>query len=331
MKPPYFWSAGLDPRSRAAAPLTRALLTPASAVWASVTARRMARTDGVMLPVPVICIGNLTVGGSGKTPVARTIRDHLLADGRRAATLSRGYGGKLKAPTKVSPHHHSAEDVGDEPLLLAQSGEAWIAADRAAGGQAMVADGVECIILDDGHQNPSLKKTASIIVIDSEAPFGNGFVVPKGPLREPVPAGLARATAVILMGAASPPPELSRFDGPLVRAELVRTNPLPEGPLVAFAGIGRPEKFFDSLRRDGADLADTVGYADHHRYRPSDLSFLRQLARDHDAQLVTTAKDMMRLPVKDRTGIVSLDVSAVFQDISALSALLDLSAQETSL
>jgi tetraacyldisaccharide 4'-kinase len=322
VKAPHFWSAGLDPKSREAAPLTRALLTPLAWLYVWGLNRKLASAVPETAPVPVICIGNLTTGGAGKTPVAEAIRSRISALGLRAATLSRGHGGREPGPLKVDPAAHTFRETGDEPLLLAATGEAWIGRDRPAAARAMADAGVQAVLMDDGHQNPSLTKDFTFVVIDAGAPFGNGHVLPKGPLREPVAAGLARAGAVILMGDGPVPSAVARSGKPVLRARLEAAAPVPAGPLVAFAGIGRPEKFFDSLKAAGADLRDAIPYADHHPYSAGDLDFLRSLASREGAALVTTSKDHVRLPPDLRAETRVFPVTAVFEDPEALDAML---------
>lgn len=322
MRPPYFWSAGLDPRSRAAAPLTRALLTPFSLLYLWALQRKLAMAEPEEVAAPVICIGNLTTGGAGKTPVTEAVRNRIIASGLRAASLSRGHGGRLHGPMKVDPALHTARDVGDEPLLLAASGEVWIGRNRPEAARLMLIHGVEAIVMDDGHQNPSLKKDLSLIVIDAGAPFGNGHILPKGPLRERVPDGLARADAVILMGDGPVPREVAVSGKPVLRARLQPDRPPPPGPLVAFAGIGRPEKFFDSLAETGGNVVDSVPFADHHPYSAGDIRYLKRVAADHGARLMTTSKDHVRLPPELREEIEAWPVKAVFDDVAALDAVL---------
>ncbi len=323
MKAPRFWSGQLDPKSREAAPLTRALLTPLAVMYAHITARKIRNTKPYKSDAIVICVGNLTVGGVGKSPIVSAIRSRLrTTSALRVATLSRGYGGQLKGPLRVDPEGHTAEEVGDEPLMLAMHGESWIGADRAAAAKAMCEDGVDVIVMDDGHQNPSLEKDLNIVVIDSFDPFGNGFVIPKGPLREPIHAGLARADAVVSMGTELPPNILTETGLPILRAEIKATGKCPTGPLVAFAGIGRPEKLFDTLKALGADLRDSVPFPDHHVYSSGDLRYLERLANDHEAQLITTEKDYTRLAPEDRQHILTLPVEAHFEDTEALDKLL---------
>ncbi|MEO0881771.1 MAG: tetraacyldisaccharide 4'-kinase [Pseudomonadota bacterium] len=323
MKAPHFWSGHLDPQSREAAPLTRALLTPLAGIYAGITARRIRTASPTLLNIPVICIGNLTAGGSGKTPIAAAIRTRLSMSGLRTATLSRGYGGRLSGPLRVDPSKHTSQEVGDEPLMLALLGEAWIAHDRADGGEAMEADGVDVIVMDDGFQNSSLGKDLSLLVIDTDDPVGNGYVIPKGPLREPVSAGLARAHGIVLTGDGACPAWLENAPIPILRSRLIRSTEIPSGALIAFAGLASPNKFFDALARDGANLADTVAFPDHHPYSDKDMALLRKLAADHDAGLVTTEKDIVRLTRADQAGIDVIRVTASFDDEAALDELLD--------
>lgn len=320
MKEPSFWHER-DRYSRRAAPITRLLLTPVSALYAWAGERRIRTTEAESVGAKVICIGNLTVGGSGKTPVVAAIRQALSEQGLRTASLSRGYKGKLEGPVKVDPSYHSAEAVGDEALMLACSGEAWIGKDRVAAAKAMTQDGVDIIIMDDGHQNPTLKKDLSIIIIDGGNPVGNGMVFPKGPLREPVERGLSRADAVIIMGEpAHDIPEVRAFDGPVLKGQTVSNGPPPHGPLVAFAGIGRPQKFFDTLTSEGAELVDAIPFPDHHSFSASDSEYLTRLAGERNARLITTEKDYVRLNEDQRKDILTHPVHAEF-DLSALERL----------
>ncbi|MDZ4759468.1 MAG: tetraacyldisaccharide 4'-kinase [Alphaproteobacteria bacterium] len=322
MHEPHFWRA-LDPRTRASAPVTRLLLTPFAMAYSWAGKRRIERALPADAGVPVICIGNLTLGGAGKTPVAAEVRARLAARGLRAATLSRGYRGEQKGPLRVDPQDHKAGDVGDEPLMLAAMGEAWIAQDRAAGARAMRTDGVGVIVMDDGHQNPALRKDMSLIVIDAAEPFGNGHVFPKGPLREPVARGLERADGLILMGEGAAPPALADFPGPILRARLAPLQTTTPGRYIAFAGIGRPERFFDTLSAmQGVDLADAVPYPDHHVFTASDLDYLMKLSSERGARLITTDKDHVRLSDDAKPMVSRASVKAHFEDGAALDALL---------
>ena len=323
MREPYFWRV-TDKRSRAAAPMTKLLMTPLSMLYRYAGERRIRTTTPIDAGLPVICIGNLTLGGAGKTPVTEIARAHYAARSLRTASLSRGYRGSLEGAHRVDPARHTASEVGDEPLMLSASGESWVSKDRPAGARAMKAAGVQLIVMDDGHQNPTLKKTLSIVVIDAGNPFGNGHVFPKGPLRERVADGLARADGVVLMGDGDIPEKLASFSGPILRARLVALAPLPPGRYVAFAGIGRPARFFDALQKQsGVELAEGAPYPDHHMFTSDDLSFLMKLATERNARLVTTDKDHVRLPTDMQAQVLRSSVRAQFEDPAALAALLD--------
>ena len=315
--------------------ITRTLLKPASWLWAAVTARRIARARPVDAGAPVISIGNLTVGGSGKTPVARETLRLLRAAGIDAQSLSRGYGGSLEGPVRVDPALHDAAAVGDEPLMLAQDtrgvgSPAWIARDRVAGAQAAVASGAQALVLDDAHQNPTLKKALSLIVVDGETrgdewPFGDGSVFPSGPMREPLKAGLARADAVVVLLPGdltqADPELLALFDDlPVFVARLLADSPPPSGPQVGFAGIAKPWKVERSLIAAGCELVDFAPFPDHAAYRQQDLSFLSERAALLNAGLVTTEKDWVRLPPEWRARIASWPVAARFEDETAFAA-----------
>lgn len=312
--------------------VARTLLKPVSWIWAAATARRIARVTPVDVGVPVISIGNLTVGGSGKTPVAREVLRLLYQQGIAAHALSRGYGGSLTGPLRVDAAIHTAADVGDEPLMLSGDAPAWISADRVAGARAAVEAGARTLVLDDAHQNPTLKKTLSLIVVDGETrenewPFGDGSVFPSGPMREPLKAGLARADAVVvLLPADSPPADpdlLAVFGGlPTFIARLEPHHAPPSGPQVGFAGIAKPWKVERSLIAAGCDLKDFAPFPDHAEYRPEDLAFLADRAAVFDAGLVTTEKDWVRLPPGWRTRVVSWPVAARFEDEGAFAAFL---------
>lgn len=323
IRPPEFWNYR---RGRLAAPVLRALLTPLGWIYGYFTARRIRTTDSFDPGVPVICIGNATVGGTGKTPVAAHILSMLISSRIRAHGLSRGYGGTERGPVVVSPNH-SASQVGDEPLLLARHAPVWVAAGRDDGARAAVAKGAQVIVMDDGHQNPLLEKTLSILVVDGETGFGNHRIVPAGPLRESVKAALSRTDAVILM---NPHKDyevdedlLAEFgDLPVLEAYLTPTGPLPKEGLFAFAGIGRPNKFFDALRHAGANLIEAMPYPDHHAYSDEDLENLQALAREYKAQLITTEKDFVRLPPAFRQFVAVWPVRAAFKTEHKLDRLL---------
>lgn len=323
MKSPRFWDAHLDPHSRQAAPITRKILTPIAIVYETIVATKISNATPYQCGVPVVCVGNLTVGGSGKTPNVRHIRKIFSNQGFRVASLSRGYGGQAKGPLKVENETHSAEEVGDEPIMLSQTGETWIGIDRAKTAQEMVENGVEIIVMDDGHQNSSLMKTVSLVVVDSESPFGNGFVIPKGPLRENIKAGLSRADAIILMGNGPTPAELSQFTLPVIRSKIVATPPMISETYVAFAGIGRPEKFFDTLSQINLNVADAVPFPDHHKFKKNDLNYLRKLAEQYQAKLITTEKDFVRLPDDIREEVEVLETTLTYENPELLETVLE--------
>ncbi len=317
MKPPAFWS---DPDS-----VLGALLSPLGAVYAGAGRARRRRAKPWRAPVPVICVGNLTLGGAGKTPTAIHILRRLAERGLAAHALSRGYGGSERGPHLVRPEIDAPARVGDEPLILASHAPTWISRDRAAGARAAVAAGAQALVLDDGFQNPALEKDLSLIVIDGPAGFGSGRVVPAGPLREPVAEGLARAEAVLILGGGDPLAGIP-FEKPVLRG---RVEPAFAGipfkglRALAFAGIGRPEKFFAMLRGLGVELAATRAFPDH---APYDDAILRRLAREAealDAQLICTEKDAVKFPAWFRGAALPVPAKLTLQDEKALDALLD--------
>jgi tetraacyldisaccharide 4'-kinase len=318
MRPPEFWSA--NPSGRDAAWTLRLLLTPVSWAYAAAAEHRIRNTVSRHAPVPVVCIGNLTVGGAGKTPITRAIRSKL---GPHAHTLSRGYGGRAIGPLRVTPDMDAGE-VGDEPLLHAIDGPAWIARDRFAGAMAAAQAGAHVILLDDGFQNPTLAKDLSIVAVDPGFGIGNGQVFPAGPLRERLASGLARADAIVMLGELTQDASwLDEFSKPVLFAKLVPAAPPPSGRLLAFAGLARPEKFFDTLKAAGGDVEEGVPFADHHPYSENDLRLLMQLADERGAQLITTEKDAARLSPEWRARVAVLPVTATFDDETALDALLE--------
>jgi tetraacyldisaccharide 4'-kinase len=313
--------------------VTRTLLTPASWIWAAATARRIARGLSVDPGAPVICVGNLTLGGAGKTPIARELARLLKAKRRAPHILSRGHGGRLAGPTRVDLAHHTALDVGDEALMMAKDAPVWIARDRPAGARAAALAGAEIIVMDDGHQNPTLKKALSLVVVDGETrdgewPFGDGAVFPAGPMREPLKAGLARADAAIILlpdDLPAPSPELLELLGetPVLIARLSPVSPPPSGPQLGFAGIGKPWKMERALKAAGCDLVDFAALPDHAELSEQTLKFLAARADALGAGLVTSEKDWVRLGDEWKARVAAWPVQARFEDEAALAALLD--------
>jgi tetraacyldisaccharide 4'-kinase len=316
MTPPAFWQTG---------GLAATVLAPFEVITAALTARRVTKA-GWQAPVPVICIGNAVVGGSGKTPVVLDFASRLAARGVAVHCLTRGHGGAARGVTRVDPACQTAADVGDEALLLAEAAPTWAGVDRAAAARAAVAAGAQALVMDDGLQNPSLEKTASLLVIDGAAGFGNGRLLPAGPLREPVARAAARCRAAIMIGAdqtggaAALPPTL-----PILQATL---KPGPDmlahaGRIaLAFAGIARPGKFFATLEQAGIVLAESRAFTDHHVYTARELANLRLRAAALGAPLVTTWKDFVRIPPADRAGITPLSARIAWARESAVEALL---------
>jgi tetraacyldisaccharide 4'-kinase len=318
---PGFWRHdGLLPR----------LLSPLSAVIAAITARRVAR-DGWRAPVPVICCGNVTVGGAGKTTLVLDLARRLIERGDAVHILLRGYGGSARGPYRVGAGD-SVELVGDEALLLAAVAPTWTGADRGASARAAVAAGAGILLLDDGLQNPTLAKDLSLLVIDGDTGFGNGRVLPAGPLREPVREAAARCQAAVLIGpdtvgaASMLPPRL-----PVLRARLVQGGGLAGlrgRRMIAFAGIARPSKFFVPLAEAGLSLADCISFADHHKFTRRELERLAGQSRRMNAGLVTTPKDAVRLPNWFRPQVAVVDVGLAWEDAIALEQLLPKSADK---
>ena len=313
MRPPEFWRHdGLMSR----------LLAPAGALAAELTARRVSR-PGWHAPVPVLCCGNAGVGGAGKTTVALDIAQRLLARGVAVHCLSRGYGGRSRGVLRVDPAMHEAILVGDEPLLLAAVAPTWVAADRGLSARAAVQAGAQALLLDDGLQNPTLVQDAALLVIDGAAGFGNGRVMPAGPLRESVAAAAVRCRAAVLIGPdtanarAALPPGL-----PVLTANLRSDAALDGVRVLAFSGIARPAKFHDTLREAGAILTECMDFPDHHRYSGPELDRVLARAAALDAVPVTTPKDAVRLPAAVRSRIRAVGVALAWDDPAAIECLL---------
>jgi tetraacyldisaccharide 4'-kinase len=315
VKAPAFWSVdGSAAR----------WLSPLSTLWTAAGRMRRSAAKPYRSAVPVICIGNAVAGGSGKTPVALAIAAEIKEHGLRVGFLSRGYGGYERGPLRVDPATHDAAAVGDEPLLLARSGITVIARDRDVGARYLEAQGVEAIVMDDGLQNTSIVPSGSLLVVDGGAGFGNGRVMPAGPLREPLADALARVDLVAMIGA-DRTGVIEAIGGarPVVRAHL---EPMPGTErfagkkVLAFAGIGRPAKFAETLAEAGAEVVDLVGFPDHHRWDAVEVMELVERASTLGAMAVTTEKDAVRLPAEARAMVEVFPVALVWRDPSPITA-----------
>ncbi len=318
MRRPAFWD-GDGAASR--------LLSPLAALWTAGSRWHQAAVRPARVRAPVICVGNATAGGGGKTPAAIALAERLAARGWRPHVLSRGHGGRLGGPLKVDPGRHAARDVGDEPLVLARHADVWIGADRVRSARNAVASGADILIMDDGLQNPSLAKDLSILVVDGPHGFGNGRVMPAGPLREPVDDAVARCRAVAIVGE-----DRHRLAERLAgggRAILhAAFQPTAEAlafqgePVYAFAGIARPGKFFATLEDLGAVVLQTRSFPDHHVFDPLAITGMLEEAHRMGARLVTTEKDWMRLDPETRPLAEPAPVRLAFRDPEALDGLL---------
>lgn len=326
MRAPSFWWRAPGPAA--------VVLAPAAGLYAVVAGRRLAQ-DGEPCGIPVVCIGNPTLGGAGKTPAALAIARVVAADGEHPFFLSRGHGGREAGPLQVDPARHRATDVGDEPLLLARAFPTVIARDRPAGARLAVAGGASVVVMDDGFQNPSLAKDLSLLVVDSRRGLGNGRVFPAGPLRAPLEAQFARAQAMLLVGegragtAAAEAAARARL--PILTARLepdaAALAPLRGRRVLAYAGIGDPEKFFATLAAAGIETPRREPFADHHAFTAAEAARLLRLAGAEGLVPVTTEKDAVRLggtPAHDalRAATHVLPVTMIFDDEAALQALL---------
>lgn len=322
MRAPGFWM------KRRPTLLAR-LLHPAGSLYGRTTARRM-RGPGERAGAPTICVGNFVAGGAGKTPAALALARMLMANGRRVAFLSRGYGGAERVePLMVDANAHTAAIVGDEPLLLARIAPCWVGADRVRSARSAIEAGANVLLLDDGLQNPALVKDLAFAVVDGETGFGNGLCVPAGPLRAPVSAQLPHVRALIVLGGEEE--ALSALAGsapgkPLIRASLepdaLAAAPLIGREVVAFAGIARPEKFYATLRRVGARIVMTRDFPDHHPYTPREIEALIEEAGRRSALLATTEKDLVRLSARHARAVVTLPVTLRFEEPGIVQRML---------
>lgn len=308
---PQFWYAQEDKPSA----IKSTLLQPFSYLYRGVSAMDKAITFTRKSPIPVICIGNLTMGGAGKTPTARTILDLVNEYGKfpTPCFLMRGYGGSYRGPIEVDPTIHTVYDVGDEALMQARYAPVILARNRYRGALLAQKLGYDIIIMDDGFQNPKLKKDLSLIVIDGGFGFGNGRVFPAGPLRETVQGGCRRAAAAIVINRQpetdmSALHDLRQFDATM---RLIDGNERTENSqkVIAFTGIARPEKFFQTLEANGYHLHAHYGFPDHHIFTHGQLQKLVERAKNAGVGLITTEKDWIRLSAKWHNDISYLKIS----------------------
>lgn len=311
MKEPWFWrDESIAARAAAAA------MTPAALAYDGAQRLRAAVARPAKISAPVICIGNATLGGTGKTPFALMLQRLLSDYGVKAHFLSRGYGGALKGPLRVLPQH-TAQDVGDEPLLLAAAAPTWIARTRAAGAAA-AARCAEAIIMDDGFQNPTVAKAFSVLLVSADDP-GDARVFPAGPMREPLARAIARADAVVIVGEGAP--KLDTGEAPVFRVTTAIDTGIAPQKCAAFCGIANPERFFKDLEARGFTLTARAAFADHHPYTDAELAALRKRARRDGAALITTEKDFVRLPAEARDGVAVARLTMSVDDPERLTAL----------
>lgn len=313
--PPFWWKKA-DWRPWA--------LWPVSAGYGLVAAARMANARRKQVSAAVLCVGNLTVGGEGKTPVAIALAKEAKRQKRRVGFLSRGYGGNLSHPHLVDAKGDGARLVGDEPLLLARHATTVVAPDRVAGAERLIEEGCDFIIMDDGFQSARLHMDYALIVVDSRRGLGNGHIIPGGPLRAPLVEQLRHADGLVVMGKGDAAEivvrKAARAGKPVFSARLKprRMKGLKGARVLAFAGIGNPEKFYDTLREAGAEVVEARSFPDHYPFGEDDLAELSADAAAHDLQLVTTEKDLVRLDhgtsqVQDfAASLRALPVEAVF-------------------
>ena len=317
MKTPSFWHAdGFIPK----------LLEPLAQLYKCLSFLERSLRSKTKIDIPVLCIGNLVSGGAGKTPIALSIGQKLNVK-HNISFLTRGYGGIEAGPIEVNPDEHSSYEVGDEALILSEVGPTWVSRNRTAGAIAAKNAGFEIVIMDDGFQHTSLVKTLSFVIIDGPYGFGNGRLIPAGPLREPIYSGLKRADVIVLVGEVNPSIiELLPNNKPLLRASLVPAEmdiQLSNNNVIGFAGIGRPTKFLETLEKMGLDVIDFVAFPDHYRFRESEIRELYEKATEVDAILVTTFKDMKRVPKNVAHLCQPIGITVVWEDDSEIQQLLD--------
>ncbi|MCF6198385.1 MAG: tetraacyldisaccharide 4'-kinase [Hyphomicrobiaceae bacterium] len=325
-KAPKFWFQKGHPLSF--------LLAPAGGLYGLAVRLRFALTKPCRSKRPVICIGNFTVGGGGKTPLALALAEQLANKGYQPVFLTRGYGGQISGPHLVDPLSDNAQMVGDEPLLLAKVAPVVVSADRPAGARLIEGMEADIILMDDGFQNPTLYKDLSIVVVDEAQGIGNERVFPAGPLRAPMAFQLARTDLLVIAGPASQSATVRIEQG--FKREIFRSDLLAKGQVdwlqgarvMAVTGIARPDKFYASLQRLGAELVQRHDFPDHYMFSEQDAQNLLSLSKTDEAQIIMTRKDWVRLPETGQLGELRakarvLDVTAKIDRPAELLALIE--------
>ncbi len=297
--------------------IVSSLLTPIGLCYGVLTALRLKFKKGFKSPVPVICVGNITAGGVGKTPVSIALSQILKSQGKNPFFISRGYGGKLNG-VLVDLNKHTPDQVGDEPLMLAAVAPTVIAHDRGIAAQIAVQNGADVLIMDDGFQNPTLQKDVSFLVFNGELGIGNGKIIPAGPLRESLQAGLKRADAVIFIGK-DKNSLLPKLHKPVFRADIIEEKPQhAETKVIAFAGIGYPQKFYHSLEKCGLTIANAYSFPDHHFYTKAELKNIIKKASKKNVPIYTTSKDFVKIPSSLKKHFNVLNIKAEFDNLGGI-------------
>lgn len=315
--PPKFWGQTGHPAGR--------LLSPFGDAYGWIVQQRLRTAKRALAGVPVICTGNVTLGGVGKTPWTMMLADTLTEGGASPHILTRGYGGSARGPLRVGGQ--AASEVGDEALLLARHAPVWVGADRAKSAEAARSAGADVLLMDDGYQSPGLGKDHSFLLIDATSVFGNGRVFPAGPLRERPVAAARRADTIVSVGTEGhePPATVVALaqEKPVLTAWMaLDTTDLPrDRPLHAVAGIGRPERFFDALTGAGFEVSARAAFADHHPFTAAETEALVRQAEAVGARLVTTQKDHVRLAPAFRSQFLAVPAN-MRTDAAELGAIL---------
>ncbi len=306
--------------------ITGTLLSPLSMFWRAGSALRgFCSAPPFVASVPVICVGNFNIGGAGKTPLVVDIAHALYSSDQKPHLLTRGFGGSLRGPVLVDLQSHVASEVGDEPLLLASAAPTWVSHNRAQGAQQAIKNGASIIVMDDGFQNSTIVKSFSIIAVDGGYGFGNGKVIPAGPLRENVETGLRRCDAVVIIG--EDRHDIAKFVGavcPVYQTRIVASSDpaITEKKVLAFSGIGRPSKFYETLSDLGYEIVGTFNFSDHHKFKAEEIKKICERAQELAAIPITTEKDHARLPIEARAKIKVIKIGIEWEDCDARESIL---------